>query len=106
MVKISGSGPLTDMLCPGCGTELPQYQSAGIGVTPLPSDKGTMPTQSNVTSFVGFIVVLVVICFFGALAYAIKSKSMFLWLTVGLLGIVATITAGVWFQNKSKKEEP
>ena len=102
VVKISESGPPARS-CPECGTAFIQHQPETIGAQL--SNKGTIPTQSKATGCVGLAAVVLVLSFFGSLASAGRAESSASWLIVGLLGVVAAVAIGVWFQNKSRKDK-
>ena len=99
VVKISESA----RSCQECGTAFIQHQPETIGAQL--SNKGTIPTQSKATGCVGLAAVVLVLSFFGSLASAGRAESSASWLVVGLLGVVAAVAIGLWFQNKSRKDK-
>ena len=105
VVQIPGSAPPTGKSCPACGAGLSQHQTETPGVSPPSSSKGHVPTQSKATSVLGLVVVILVLSFFGSLASASRAESTSFWPAVGLLGIVATVAVGLWFQNKSRRDK-
>lgn len=103
VVKVSGSAPPTGKSCPECGAGLSPHQPERLGSLHPSSNKGQVPTQSRAINFLGYVVVVFVFIFFGSLASAISEKSTSAWIAVWCLGIGATVAAGLWFQNKSRR---
>jgi predicted RNA-binding Zn-ribbon protein involved in translation (DUF1610 family) len=104
VVKVPEHIPTSGASCPQCGAGLRESQPQAPGVSQFSSSKGKVPTQSKATNFFGYVAVMLVLSCTAVLAGTLGAESGFMW-PVWLLGIAAAVVVGIWFQNKSRKEE-
>jgi hypothetical protein len=111
VVKVSGPTPPVGISCPACRGALLEGQSQGQSqtsqtgiVSQSSSTKGKVQAHSKATALSGYVAVMLVLVCSGVLARTIGADSGLSWL-VWLLGIIAAVVVGIWFQNKSRKEK-
>jgi rRNA maturation protein Nop10 len=114
VVKLGTPATLGPCACPECGAVIGPRAPATLlnasivggrqdGADVSVSDKGVIRTRDRGTEIAGVIVVVLVLMISSSVVLGLWEGSSGAAVVVGIVGIVATILVGRWFEGKSRR---